>query len=221
MIRVALADDQELVRAGFRTLIESAEDLEVVGEAADGEEAVCLVRDHRPDVVLMDVRMPRVDGIEATKRIHDLSGAENVRVLVLTTFDLDEYVHAALRAGASGFLLKDASPAELLNAIRVIHEGDALLAPSITRRLIEDFAQHPRPEKTPASVLQDLTARELEVLMLVARGLSNAEIADELVVSPATAKTHVSRILSKLEARDRAQLVVVAYETGLVSPRSP
>ncbi len=221
MIRVALADDQELVRAGFRTLIESAEDLEVVGEAADGEEAVCLVHDHRPDVVLMDVRMPRVDGIEATKRIHDLSGAENVRVLVLTTFDLDEYVHAALRAGASGFLLKDASPAELLNAIRVIHEGDALLAPSITRRLIEDFAQHSRPEKTPASVLQDLTARELEVLMLVARGLSNAEIADELVVSPATAKTHVSRILSKLAARDRAQLVVVAYETGLVSPRSP
>ena len=221
MIRVALADDQELVRAGFRTLIESAEDLEVVGEAADGEEAVCLVHDQHPDVVLMDVRMPRVDGIEATRRIHDLSGAENVRVLVLTTFDLDEYVHAALRAGASGFLLKDASPSELLNAIRVIHEGDALLAPSITRRLIEDFAQHPRPEKTSASVLQDLTARELEVLMLVARGLSNTEIADELVVSPATAKTHVSRILSKLGARDRAQLVVVAYETGLVSPRSP
>ncbi len=220
MIRVALVDDQELVRAGFRTLIESAEDLEVVGEAADGEEAVCLVRDHHPDVVLMDVRMPRVDGIEATKRIHVLSGAENVRVLVLTTFDLDEYVHAALRAGASGFLLKDASPAELLNAIRVIYEGDALLSPSITRRLIEDFAQHARPETTPARVLQALTERELEVLMLVARGLSNAEIADELVVSPATAKTHVSRVLTKLGARDRAQLVVVAYETGLVSPGS-
>ena len=218
MIRVALVDDQELVRAGFRTLVESASDLEVVGEASDGEEAVRLVREHRPDVVLMDVRMPRVDGIEATKRIHDLPEAENVRVLVLTTFDLDEYVHAALRAGASGFLLKDASPAELLNAIKVIHEGDALLAPSITRRLIEDFAQHARPEKTPASVLQALTERELEVLTLVARGLSNAEIAEDLVVSPATAKTHVSRILTKLGARDRAQLVVIAYETGLVSP---
>jgi DNA-binding NarL/FixJ family response regulator len=218
MIRVALVDDQELVRAGFRTLIESAADLEVVGEASDGEEAVRLAREQRPDVVLMDVRMPRVDGIEATKRIHDLPEAENVRVLVLTTFDLDEYVHAALRAGASGFLLKDASPAELLNAIRVIHEGDALLAPSITRRLIEDFAQHARPEKTPASVLGALTERELEVLTLVARGLSNAEIAEDLVVSPATAKTHVSRILTKLGARDRAQLVVIAYETGLVRP---
>jgi DNA-binding NarL/FixJ family response regulator len=220
VIRVALVDDQELVRAGFRTLIESAEDLEVVGEAADGEEAARLIGDHHPDVVLMDVRMPRVDGIEATKRIHDLPGAENVRVLVLTTFDLDEYVHAALRAGASGFLLKDASPAELLNAIRVIHEGDALLAPSVTRRLIEDFAQRARPEKTPATVLTPLTQRELEVLTLVARGLSNAEIAGELVVSPATAKTHVSRVLTKLGARDRAQLVVIAYETGLVSPGS-
>jgi DNA-binding NarL/FixJ family response regulator len=218
MIRVALVDDQELVRAGFRTLIESAADLEVVGEASDGEEAVLLVRDQRPDVVLMDVRMPRLDGIEATKRIHDLPGAENVRVLVLTTFDLDEYVHAALRAGASGFLLKDSSPAELLNAIKVIHEGDALLAPSITRRLIEDFAQHTRPERPPASVLRALTERELEVLTLVARGLSNAEIAEDLVVSPATAKTHVSRVLTKLGARDRAQLVVIAYETGLVSP---
>ena len=220
MIRVALADDQELVRAGFRTLIESADDLQVVGEAADGEEAVRLVHDRIPDVVLMDIRMPRVDGIEATKRIQDLSGTENVRVLVLTTFDLDEYVHAALRAGASGFLLKDASPAELLNAIRVIHEGDALLAPSITRRLIEDFARRSRPEKTPENVLQALTERELEVLKLVARGLSNAEIGDELVVSHATAKTHVSRVLTKLGARDRAQLVMIAYETGLVSPGS-
>jgi DNA-binding NarL/FixJ family response regulator len=220
MIRVALADDQELVRAGFRTLIESADDLQVVGEAADGEEAVRLVRNRIPDVVLMDVRMPRLDGIEATKQIYDLSGTENVRVLVLTTFDLDEYVHAALRAGASGFLLKDASPAELLNAIRVIHEGDALLAPSITRRLIEDFTRRSRPEKTPESVLQALTERELEVLTLVARGLSNAEIGDELVVSHATAKTHVSRVLTKLGARDRAQLVVIAYETGLVSPGS-
>jgi DNA-binding NarL/FixJ family response regulator len=154
MIRVALVDDQELVRAGFRTLIESAEDLEVVGEAANGEEGVRLVREHLPDVVLMDVRMPRVDGIEATKRIHDLTGAEDVRVLVLTTFDLDEYVHEALRAGASGFLLKDASPAELLSAIRVIHEGNALLSPSLTKRLIEDFAQHTRPEKPPARDLQ-------------------------------------------------------------------
>jgi DNA-binding NarL/FixJ family response regulator len=220
VIRVALVDDQELVRAGFRTLIESAEDLEVMGEAADGEEAVRLVRDHHPDVVLMDVRMPRVDGIEATRRIHDLPGAENVRVLVLTTFDLDEYVHAALRAGASGFLLKDASPAELLSAIRVIHAGDALLAPSITRQLIEDFTRHPQPEKTPARVLQILTERELEVLTLVARGLSNAEIANELVISAATAKTHVSRVLTKLGARDRAQLVVIAYETALVSPGS-
>jgi DNA-binding NarL/FixJ family response regulator len=178
------------------------------------------VHDRIPDVVLMDIRMPRVDGIEATKRIQDLSGTENVRVLVLTTFDLDEYVHAALRAGASGFLLKDASPAELLNAIRVIHEGDALLAPSITRRLIEDFARRSRPEKTPENVLQALTERELEVLKLVARGLSNAEIGDELVVSHATAKTHVSRVLTKLGARDRAQLVMIAYETGLVSPGS-
>jgi DNA-binding NarL/FixJ family response regulator len=220
MIRVALIDDQELVRAGFRTLIESANDLEVVGEAADGEGAVRLVRDYRPDVVLMDVRMPRVDGIEAMKRIHDMPGTENVRVLVLTTFDLDEYVHAALRTGASGFLLKDASPAELLNAVRVVHEGDALLAPSITRRLIEDFARLARPDRPSARVLQSLTERELEVLALVARGLSNSEIADELVVSPATAKTHVSRVLTKLGARDRAQLVVIAYETGLVSPGS-
>jgi DNA-binding NarL/FixJ family response regulator len=220
MIRVALVDDQELVRAGFRTLIESADDLEVVGEAADGEGAVRLVRDYRPDVVLMDVRMPRVDGIEAMKRIHDMPGTENVRVLILTTFDLDEYVHAALRTGASGFLLKDASPAELLNAVRVVHEGDALLAPSITRRLIEDFARLARPDRPSARVLQSLTERELEVLALVARGLSNSEIADELVVSPATAKTHVSRVLTKLGARDRAQLVVIAYETGLVSPGS-
>ena len=221
MIRVALVDDQELVRAGFRTLIESADDLEVVGEAADGEEAVRLVRDYRPDVVLMDVRMPRVDGIEAMKQIHDMPGTENVRILVLTTFDLDEYVHAALRTGASGFLLKDASPAELLNAVRVVHEGDALLAPSITRRLIEDFARRARPDRPSARVLQSLTQRELEVLALVAQGLSNSEIADELVVSPATAKSHVSRVLTKLGARDRAQLVVIAYETGLVSPRSP
>ena len=219
MIRVALADDQELVRAGFRTLVESAQDLEVVGEARDGEEAVRVVRERHPDVVLMDVRMPRVDGIEATRRIHALPADNKVRVLVLTTFDLDEYVYGALQAGASGFILKDASPAELLNAIRVVHVGDALLAPSVTRRLIEDFARHSRPTTAP-STLEALTEREREVLALVAKGLSNGEIAHELVISSGTAKTHVSRILTKLGARDRAQLVMIAYETGLVSPGS-
>lgn len=220
MIRVALVDDQELVRAGFRTLIDSVEDLEVVGEASDGADGVKLVCQRLPDVVLMDVRMPRMDGIEATEKIRWLPEAENVRIVMLTTFDLDEYVHAALRAGASGFLLKDASPAELLNAIRVVHEGEALLAPSVTRRLIEEFAEHRGAEATPVEALKVLTQREREVLSLVARGLSNAEIADKLIVSPATAKTHVSRIMTKLYARDRAQLVVMAYETGLVAPGS-
>jgi DNA-binding NarL/FixJ family response regulator len=219
MIRIAVVDDQELVRAGYRTLIDSVDDLEVVGEAGDGAEAVELVRQRLPDVVLMDVRMPRMDGIEATAEISALPGAKNVRILILTTFDLDEYVHAALRAGASGFLLKDASPGELLNAIRVVHEGEALLAPSVTRRLIEEFAEHKGAEATPVEALEALTDREREVLALVARGLSNAEIAEKLVVSPATAKTHVSRIMTKLYARDRAQLVVIAYETGLVTPR--
>jgi DNA-binding NarL/FixJ family response regulator len=217
MIRVVLADDQELVRAGFRVLIESAPDVEVVGEASDGEGAVSVVAQEHPDVVLMDVRMPGMNGIEATRRIRELEGA-GPRILILTTFDLDEYVHQALRAGASGFLLKDSSPKDLLNAIRVIHAGDSLLAPSITRRLIEEFAQRPGPNLNSAAVLDSLTEREREVLRLVAAGMSNTEIADRLVVSPATSKTHVSRILTKLGARDRAQLVMIAYETGLARP---
>jgi DNA-binding NarL/FixJ family response regulator len=220
VIRVLLADDQELVRAGFRVLIESVPDLEVVGEASDGEQAVKLVESEHPNVVLMDVRMPGVDGIEATARIRTLDGAGDTRVLILTTFDLDEYVHAALRAGASGFLLKDASPTDLLDAIRVIHEGDALLAPSVTRRLIEEFAHRPGRDHTLPEALDVLTDREREVLALIARGLSNSEIAEHLVVSPATSKTHVSRIMAKLNARDRAQLVMLAYETGLVKPGS-
>jgi RNA polymerase sigma factor (sigma-70 family) len=217
MIRVVLADDQELVRAGFRVLIESAPDVEVVGEASDGEGAVRVVAQEHPDVVLMDVRMPGMNGIEATRRIRELEGS-GPRVLILTTFDLDEYVHQALRAGASGFLLKDSSPKDLLDAIRIIHAGDSLLAPSITRRLIEEFTQRPEPNLNSAGALDSLTEREREVLRLVAAGMSNTEIADRLVVSPATSKTHVSRILTKLGARDRAQLVMIAYETGLARP---
>ena len=220
MIRVLVADDQTLVRAGFRVLVESAPDLEVVGEAGDGAEAVELARQQLPDVVLMDIRMPRVDGLEATRRIVALDRAEAVRVLVLTTFDLDEYVYEALRAGASGFLLKDTPPADLLAAIRVVAAGDALLAPSVTRRLIAEFARRPEPSSVTPAALATLTDREREVLALVARGLSNAEIAELLVVSGATAKTHVSRVLAKLGARDRAQLVMLAYETGLVTPGS-
>jgi DNA-binding NarL/FixJ family response regulator len=220
VIRVVLADDQELVRAGFRVLLESAEDMEVVGEASDGEQAVAVVARERPHVVLMDIRMPGVDGLEATRRIRSLDGSQTVRILILTTFDLDEYVHNALRAGASGFLLKDASPSALLDAIRVIHNGEALLAPSVTRRLIEEFARRPDPTRRPAA-LETLTDREREVLALVAAGLSNAEIAEDLVVSPSTSKTHVSRIMAKLGARDRAQLVMIAYETGLAQPGSP
>jgi DNA-binding NarL/FixJ family response regulator len=217
-IRVVIADDQTLVRAGFRVLVESAPDLEVVGEAGDGAEAVEQARRELPDVVLMDIRMPRMDGLEATRRIVALDQAGGVRVLVLTTFDLDEYVYAALRAGASGFLLKDTPPADLLAAIRVVAAGDALLAPSITRRLIAEFARRPEPGPVAPAALASLTDREREVLALVARGLSNAEIAELLVVSAATAKTHVSRVLAKLQARDRAQLVMLAYETGLVTP---
>ena len=218
MIRVLVADDQTLVRAGFRVLVDSAPDLEVVGEAADGLDAVEAARRLRPDVVLMDIRMPRMDGLEATRRIVALDQAGAVRVLVLTTFDLDEYVYQALRAGASGFLLKDTPPADLLAAIRVVAAGDALLAPSVTRRLIAEFARRPDPTRAAPAELQALTDREREVLALVAQGLSNAEIAERLVVSPATSKTYVSRLLAKLGARDRAQLVAIAYETGLVTP---
>ncbi len=216
MIRVAVADDQALVRSGFAVLLRSADDIEVVGEAANGAEAVDLVVRERPDVVLMDIRMPEVDGLEATRAI-TARGLET-RVLILTTFDLDEYVYGALQAGASGFLLKDTLPEDLLNAVRVVAEGDALLAPRITRRLIEQFAQQ-APVATPRDPAFDtLTERETEVLLAVARGLSNAELADELFMSPATAKTHVSRLLAKLHARDRAQLVMLAYEAGLVTP---
>jgi DNA-binding NarL/FixJ family response regulator len=213
-VRVLIADDQELVRTGFRKILESEPDLEVVAEAADGGEAVEAALLHRPDVVLMDVRMPRLDGIEATRKI-----AGTTRVLMLTTFDLDEYVFEAIRAGASGFLLKDTPADELVRAIHVIAAGEALLAPSITRRLVEEFARRPRASERPAAVA-DLTPRELEVLGLVARGLSNHEIATELVVGDATVKTHVARILQKLDLRDRVQAVVLAYEAGLVQPGS-
>ena len=218
MTTVAIVDDQELVRAGFRLIIESAGDLDVVGEAANGEEAVALVAQHGPDVVLMDVRMPVMDGIEATRRIG--AAGSSSRVIVLTTFDLDEYVHEALRAGASGFLLKDTPAATLLDAIRVVAQGEALLAPSVTRRLIERFANTPSSNAPPPKSLDVLTEREREVLGLIAKGLSNQQIAEELVMSPATAKTHVSRIMTKLHARDRAGLVVLAYESGLVAPGS-
>jgi DNA-binding NarL/FixJ family response regulator len=215
VIRVLLADDQRLVRSGFRMILRDDPDLDVVGEAGDGEEAVALAGELRPDVVLMDVRMPKLDGIEATRRI--LAGAEpHPRVLVLTTFDLDEYVFAALRAGASGFLLKDAPEEHLGAAIRVAAEGGSMFAPSVTRRLIERFAATAEAPAPPA--LDELTARELEVLRMLARGLSNSEIAAELVVSEHTVKTHVARVLGKLDLRDRVQAVVLAYECGLVRP---
>jgi DNA-binding NarL/FixJ family response regulator len=215
MIRVLLADDQELVRSGFRLILELADGIEVVGEAADGREALRLAKELRPDVILMDVRMPDLDGIEATRRLRR-SGVES-RVLVLTTFDLDEYVWSARRAGASGFLLKDAPREQLVTAVRIVARGEALLAPAITQRLIERFVVRPRPQEA-APALADLSPRELEVLRLVARGLSNAEIARELVVGEATVKTHVARVLRKLELRDRVQAVVLAYESGLVEP---
>ena len=219
MIRVLLADDQALIRAGFRVLIDAADDLQVVGEAVDGEQAVDLARRERADVVLMDIRMPGVDGLEATRRISADDDLAGVKVIILTTFESDEYVYQALRAGASGFLVKDTEPAELIQAIRVVARGDALLSPSVTRRLITDIAS--RPERLPAGghkSLAGLTDREREVLALVAEGLSNDEIAARLFLSPLTSKTHVSRIMTKLNARDRAQLVVIAYESGLVTP---
>ena len=218
MIRVLLADDQALIRAGFHVLIDAADDLEVVAEATDGAQAVDLARRERADVVLMDIRMPRVDGVEATRRISADDDLAGVKVIILTTFESDEYVYQAIRAGASGFLVKDTEPADLLQAIRVVERGDALLSPSVTRRLITDLAT--RPERRPPSdrVLAGLTEREREVLALVAEGLSNDEIAGRLFLSPLTAKTHVSRIMTKLNARDRAQLVVIAYESGLVTP---
>jgi DNA-binding NarL/FixJ family response regulator len=218
MIRVLVADDQTLVRAGLRTLLESDDDLQVVGEAADGAEAVDLARSARPDVVLMDIRMPVLDGLEATRRIVADELLAGVRVLVLTTFDLDENVYEALRAGASGFLAKDVDPAELRHAVRVVARGDALLSPGVTRRLIAEFAARPTNQPPAAHGLEVLTDREREVLALVGEGLGNDDIAARLYMSPATAKTHVSRIMTKLAVHDRAQLVVLAYETGLVRP---
>jgi len=219
VISVLIVDDQELVRAGFAVLVESAGDLAVVGEAANGAEAVTLAAERTPDVILMDVRMPVLDGLQATAQILARPAAKVPRVLMLTTFDLDEYVFGALLAGASGFLLKDTPPADLLAGIRVVAAGDALLSPSITRHLIEEFVRRPRPGQAPPVALGALTEREREVLALVARGLSNAEIGRQLHVSPATAKTHVARLLMKLAARDRAQLIIIAYETGVVSPQ--
>lgn len=217
-IRVVIADDQALVRAGFRVLLDYAPDIEVAGEAVNGAEAVQRARELAPDVILMDIRMPVMDGLEATRLIARSEETADVRVLMLTTFDIDEYVFEALRAGASGFLLKDTEPAELLDAVRVIARGEALLAPTVTRRLIAEFARRPEPSRVAPDDLAALTAREREVLVLIARGMSNDEIAEALVVSPATAKTHVSRVMGKLDARDRAQLVVIAYESGLVQP---
>ena len=215
MTRILIADDQELVRTGFRVVLDSEPDLEVVGEAADGLAALEAVNSLRPDVVLMDIRMPNLDGIEATRRIADSDASPHV--LILTTFDLDDYVYEALRAGASGFLLKDARAEELCNAVRTVAAGEALLSPSITRRLIESYTRRPPPTERP-SALAELTPRELEVLKLIAHGLSNAAIAGELVVGDATVKTHVARIFSKLDLHDRAQAVVLAYESGLVQP---
>jgi DNA-binding NarL/FixJ family response regulator len=222
MIRVVVADDQALVRAGFRVLIDSAPDIEVVAEAGDGAEAVDLTRAHRPDVILMDIRMPVMDGLEATRRVVELELEPAGRVLILTTFDLDEYVFAALKAGASGFLLKDTPPADLLTGIRIIAAGEALLAPSITKQLIQQYMRRAEPPTQLTDVQLDaLTDRETEVLAHVAKGWSNAEIAAKLYVTPATVKTHLSRLLMKLGARDRAQLIIVAYESGLVSARRP
>jgi len=217
MIRILVADDQMLVRAGFRSLLDAEDDVEVVGEAADGEQAIALTVEHRPDVVLMDIRMPGMDGLEASRRILADPALEGVRIVILTTFEADEYIFEAIRLGASGFLVKDTEPADLIKAIRVVAGGESLLSPGVTRRLIAEFAKRAKePLALPA--IGELTEREREVMGLVALGLSNDEIAQRLVVSPATAKTHVSRIMIKLGARDRAQLVVFAYESGMARP---
>ncbi len=218
-IRVGIADDQPMIRNGFRLQVQYADDLELVGEASTGEQAVALARAHHPDVLLMDVRMPVLDGIEATRRICAAPDTTSVRVLILTTFDLDAYVYSALRAGASGFLLKRSSPEVLIEGIKVVASGDGLLAPSVTRRLIQEFARQPDPPEPPAASLGVLSQREREVLTLVGAGLSNGEVAARLFISEATVKTHVKRILMKLGLRDRIQAVVFAYETGLVRAR--
>jgi DNA-binding NarL/FixJ family response regulator len=216
VIRVLLAEDQAIVRAGFRALLDAEPDLEVAGEAADGREAVDLTRELNPDLVVMDIRMPELDGLEATERITSDPALSSTRILVLTTFELDEYVFRALRAGASGFLLKGGEPADLLSAIRLVAGGDALLAPSVTKRLIEAYIAQPGPTiPTVPNGLEELSARELEILQQVAQGHTNREIADALYLSPLTVKTHVSRILTKLRARDRVQLVVIAYQAGI------
>jgi DNA-binding NarL/FixJ family response regulator len=217
MIRVALADDQGLVRAGLRALLDAEHDIQVVGEAVDGADAIRVVRREKPDVVLMDIRMPEVDGLEATRQIVAEERFADVKVVILTTFELDEYVFEALRSGASGFLVKDTEPADLVQAVRLVAGGDALLSPSVTKRLIAEFASRAK-EPPPPAALEELTAREGEVMALVAEGLSNDDIAERFVLSPATVKTHVNRAMMKLGARDRAQLVVLAYESGLVRP---
>ena len=217
-IRVMIVDDQALLRGGFRSLLSTVDDFEVVGEASNGAESVEVAARLKPDVILMDVRMPQMDGLEATRRILKDAAPESTHVLILTTFDLDEYVYEGLRAGASGFVLKDIEPADLIDAVRIVSRGDALLAPSVTRRLITEFANRPSASRAVPAAISELTEREREVLVQIAHGLSNDEIADALVIAPATAKTHVSRIMSKLDARDRAQLVVIAFECGLVTP---
>ena len=216
MIRVLIADDQALVRGGFRMILDAQKDIEVVGEAGDGREAIENARKLEPDVVLMDIRMPELDGLEATRRLLAADGGP--RVLILTTFDADEYVYKAMKAGASGFLLKDVRPEQLADAVRVVAAGDALLAPAITRRLVEQFVRRPPPGSAKPPELADLTERELDVLVLVARGLSNKEIASALFLTEATVKTHLTHILTKLNVRDRVQAVVLAYESGLVQP---
>jgi DNA-binding NarL/FixJ family response regulator len=217
MISVLLADDQTLIRAGFRALLDAEPDMEVVAECGTGQDAVRLAGQHRPDVVLMDIRMPGGDGLAATRQILANPSLAGTRVVILTTFELDEYIAEAVRAGAAGFLVKDTEPAELLRAVRVVHDGDALLSPSVTRRIMAQLAVHSRAAERPA-VLDGITGREREVLQLVGEGLNNAEIADRLFITPLTAKTHVSRIMTKLMVRDRVQLVVLAYESGLVRP---